>query len=139
MKEKMKAKVLEILIFVAALFGVVSIFMGGFSLVNALKEKTFDFTVTSDSWPKMNFVCSGYGEGDSHIGSRCKRKNLPNIKDDLGRFSYYCPEHYKQSRQKCLHNFPNDGVISVCAVYHGDGSYCWECPDCGEWINSRDD
>lgn len=38
----------------------------------------------------------------------------------------------------CKHeNIGKAGLQSACSVYHGDGSICWVCPDCGEYVNSK--
>jgi hypothetical protein len=40
---------------------------------------------------------------------------------------------------ECKHeNIGKAGLQSACAVYHSDGSICWVCPDCGEYVNSND-
>lgn len=74
---------------VAVIF-VVVVFGGlGLAIVLSPKEQV--------DWPTMNYVCSGYGSSDNPAGYRCERTSLPNIKDNIDRFYYFCPEHYRQS------------------------------------------
>lgn len=79
-------KRIEILIVVAILIGLAFVF--------GCKDEV---EASDCDWPKMNYVCSGYGQVDNPIGSRCKFVSPPNIKDNIGRSWFYCQEHYNQS------------------------------------------
>ena len=47
----------------------------------------------------------------------------------------YAGETYldKPNEPKCKHINPSNTILTC---YHTDGSYCWQCPDCGVFINS---
>lgn len=45
----------------------------------------------------------------------------------------YLKEGLEDAQAKCQHS-NIDESNAMCTVYHGDGSYCLVCPDCGEYV-----